>query len=260
MLLPQPIGESAYVVAACEQLALLDMVKGEQLVVSVAHVVHAKVDAGLVCSGADHEVHHRFRHVDALLELFRSVILLSTVTTTTISSAWLLSLSRVRASVNTFNVLSVTVRVFHRRIIVSTDTSIVACLPSFYLAEVLRHPVLSSEFTPRLSGQVVDDFAGQSNVCHGVEDGHIRDVVADPHDPAVEAGLCSVHILSLPQPHRRKWSANIYQHRPCKATCQLLYHVGLRLADLPPQYLDVLVDLLPGNLELFLSIARHLHS
>ena len=48
MLLPQPVGESAYVVAACEQLALLDVVKGEQLIVSVAHVIHAEVDAGLV--------------------------------------------------------------------------------------------------------------------------------------------------------------------------------------------------------------------
>ena len=68
MLLPQPVSVPAYVVAASEQLALLDMIKGEQLVVSVTHVVHAKVDAGLICSGADHEVHHRFRYVDALLQ------------------------------------------------------------------------------------------------------------------------------------------------------------------------------------------------
>ena len=52
MLLPQPVSESAYVVAARYQLTLFDMVKGEQLVVSVTHVVHAKVDAGLVCGGA----------------------------------------------------------------------------------------------------------------------------------------------------------------------------------------------------------------
>ena len=205
MLLPQPVGESAYVVAACEQLALLDVVKGEQLIVSVAHVIHAKVDAGLIRSGAYHEVHHRFWYVDALLELSWSVILLSSVTVaaTVTISAWLLSLSRVRASVNTFSVLSATARVFHRRIIVSTATSIVACLPSFYLVEVLRHPILSSEFAPRLSGQVVNDFAGQSNVRHGVEDDRVRDVVADPHNPAVEAGLGPVHVLSLPQPHRR---------------------------------------------------------
>jgi len=203
MLLPQPVSVPAYVIAARYQLTLFDMVKGEQLVVSVSHVVHAKVDAGLVRGGAYHEVHHSFRHVDALLELFWSVIPLSTVTTTSTSSTWPLSLSRVRASVNTFSVLSATARVFHRRISVPAVTSIVTWLPSFYLVEVLRHPILSSELAPRFSGQVVDDFAGQSNVRHGVEDDHIRDVVADPHNPAVEAGLGPVHILSLPQPHRR---------------------------------------------------------
>ena len=210
MLLPQPVSVPAYVVAARYQLTLFDMVEGEQLVVSVTHVVHAKVDAGLVRGGAYHEVHHRFWYVDALLKLSWSAILPSTVTTTTISSTWLLSLSRVRASVNTFSVLSVTSRVFHRRIIVSTATSIVACLPSFYLVEVLRHPILSSEFAPRLSGQVVNDFAGQSNVRHGVEDDRVRNVVAYPHNPAVEAGLGPVHVLSFPQPHRRKWTANVY--------------------------------------------------
>ena len=66
------------------------MVDGEQLVVAMAHVVHTKLDAGLVRGRADHEVHHRFRYIDALLELFWSVILLSTVTTTTTSSTWLL--------------------------------------------------------------------------------------------------------------------------------------------------------------------------
>jgi hypothetical protein len=34
----------------------------------------------------------------------------------------------------------------------------------------------------------------------------------------------------------------------------------LGLADLPPQHVDILVDLFPGEIHLLLSITRHFHS
>ena len=101
-------------------------------------------------------------------------------------------------------------------------------------------------------------FSGQSDVRHGVEDDGVRDVIADPHDLAVQAGLHSVNILALPQPYGHKRSANIAQHGPRQTACKLLDDIGLRLADPPPQHLDVLVDLLSGDLQLFLTVACHL--
>ena len=95
---------------------------------------------------------------------------------------------------------------------------------------------------------IVDHFTRKSDICHGVEDDSVRNVIADLHDLAVEAGLNSVYILSLPQSYRHEWRADVYQHRPRQAACQLLNYVGLRLANSPPQHLDVLVDLFSGDL------------
>ena len=40
------------------------MIYGEQRVVAVAHMVHTKVDAGLVGSRLYHQMHHGFGDVD----------------------------------------------------------------------------------------------------------------------------------------------------------------------------------------------------
>ena len=56
MLLSQLISILANIVTSIEQFTLLDMVDGEQLVVAMAHVVHAKVDAGLVGRRPYHQV------------------------------------------------------------------------------------------------------------------------------------------------------------------------------------------------------------
>ena len=54
MLLSQFVGILADVVAARDKLTLLDVVKGEQVVMAVTPVIHTKVDAGLVRCGAHH--------------------------------------------------------------------------------------------------------------------------------------------------------------------------------------------------------------
>ena len=63
MLLSQLISILANIVTSIEQFTLLDMVDGEQLVVAMAHVVHPKVDAGLVGGRPYHQVHHGFGDV-----------------------------------------------------------------------------------------------------------------------------------------------------------------------------------------------------
>ena len=52
------------------------MIYGEQYIMSMAHVVHAKVDAGLVGSRPYHQEHHSFRDIYVVLPL---CILVSTI-------------------------------------------------------------------------------------------------------------------------------------------------------------------------------------
>ena len=55
------------------------MVHGEQLVVTVAHVVHAEVDTGLVGGGAYHQVHHGLGHIYAAPPNLSRLVLSSSV-------------------------------------------------------------------------------------------------------------------------------------------------------------------------------------
>ena len=79
MLFSQFVGILADVVAARDQLTLLDVVEGEQVVVAVAPVIHPEVDAGLVSSGAHQQLHHQLGHIDSFLELPMLVEVLSVV-------------------------------------------------------------------------------------------------------------------------------------------------------------------------------------
>ena len=89
---------------------------------------------------------------------------------------------------------------------------------------------------------------------HCVEDNCAGDIIADPHDLAVEAGLYLVDVLFLPQPHRRQGSADVDQHRSREAARELLHDIRFRLADSPPHHLDILVDLLAGQFKLVLTV------
>jgi hypothetical protein len=55
MLLLQPVRELPDVITARYLVALLNMFEREQFAVTVAHVTHAKVDAGAIRSGAHHQ-------------------------------------------------------------------------------------------------------------------------------------------------------------------------------------------------------------
>jgi hypothetical protein len=44
---------------------LLDLIEDEQVILSVANVVHAQIDADLVGGGAYHHVHDRIQDIDA---------------------------------------------------------------------------------------------------------------------------------------------------------------------------------------------------
>ena len=68
----------------------------------------------------------------------------------------------------------------------------------FDLVEVPCHSVLTTVLVLCLSGQVVDHLTRQPDVGHGVEDGSVRDVIADPHDLPVEARLHPVDVVSFP--------------------------------------------------------------
>ena len=99
----------------------------------------------------------------------------------------------------------------------------------------------------------------KSNVGHGIEYHGIWDVIAYPHDLAIEAGLHPIYVFPFPESHRGHRCTDIYQHRPRKAAGQLLDDVRFCLAYPPSKYLDVLVDLLPGHLQLLLPVARDSH-
>jgi hypothetical protein len=62
MLLLQPVCVLPDVVTTRYLIALLDMFEREQLVVSVAHVTHSKVNASTVGSGAQHQIFHGLGH------------------------------------------------------------------------------------------------------------------------------------------------------------------------------------------------------
>ena len=55
------------------------MVNGEQLVMAMAHVVHAEVDTGLVGGGAYHQVHHGLGHIYAVPPYLCRLVLSSSV-------------------------------------------------------------------------------------------------------------------------------------------------------------------------------------
>ena len=147
MLFSQFVGILADVVAARDQLTLLDVVKSEQLVVAVAPVVHTKVDAGLVRRGAHHQVHHQLGHIDSFLELPMRVVLLTAVyiATTAISSLPVPLSLRV-----TVVFLVATTRIFHHRIVVAISDITDCCFTVLYLVEVLGDPILTAVLTPCL--------------------------------------------------------------------------------------------------------------
>ena len=55
-----------YVLAVAQSIALTDMFKGVQLVMTEAQVVHSKVGRCPITSCCEHHVHHDLRHVELL--------------------------------------------------------------------------------------------------------------------------------------------------------------------------------------------------
>ena len=66
VLLLQPIRMLAYSTTSGECITLLNVIKREQSIVAVAHVVGAEVDAGAVACRADHQLQHCFRGIELL--------------------------------------------------------------------------------------------------------------------------------------------------------------------------------------------------
>jgi hypothetical protein len=74
VLLPQLVCIPSNVVAPRQLVTLLDVVKCEQPIVTMAHVTHAKVNAGAVACGANHQVHHRSGDVDLFTSCYWSFV------------------------------------------------------------------------------------------------------------------------------------------------------------------------------------------
>ena len=143
MLLYQFISVLANVVEARDQLTLLDVVKGEQVVMAVTPVVHTEVDAGLIGRGSHHQLHHQFRDIDPFLELPLGIVLLIIVSLTTTDTSVLPILSPLGV---TGTSLVVTTRIFHHHIIPSTGDKTSCCFNVLNLVKVLSDPILSSIF------------------------------------------------------------------------------------------------------------------
>ena len=95
---------------------------------------------------------------------------------------------------------------------------------------------------------------------HGIINGLVGDAFADEKDLAVEACLQAVDVLPPPQPRHDHWRADVDQERPGEAAGELLYHVGLPSFQLPPQRVEVALDLILRNLPLLRSVNSYLHS
>jgi hypothetical protein len=100
----------------------------------------------------------------------------------------------------------------------------------------------------------------EADADHGVEDGFIRDAVADEEDLVIEARLQAVDVLSPPQPRHDHWRADVDQERPGEAAGELLHHAGLPSFQFSPQGVEVAVDLILRNLPLLRSVNGYLHS
>ena len=123
------------------------MVKGEQLVVSVAHVVHAEVDTGLVGGGAYHQVHHGLGHIYAAPPHLSRLALSSSVglfffAATPMSTVYLIVSYRILPTDSSF-ILHLLIVVLHTCIVVASGTLL-------NLIEVLGDSVLSSILIPCL--------------------------------------------------------------------------------------------------------------
>ena len=82
----------------------------------------------------------------------------------------------------------------------------------FYLDKVLCYSILTTVLVLCLSGQIVDHLTRQPDVGHGVEDGSVGNVVAYPHDLAVEARLHPVDVVTFPQSYCHEGSTDVDQH------------------------------------------------
>jgi hypothetical protein len=107
---------------------------------------------------------------------------------------------------------------------------------------------------------VLDCLPREADAEHGVEDGLVGDAVADEEDLAVEARLQAVDVLSPPQPRHDHWRADVDQERPGEAAGELLHHGGLPSFQLPPQGVEVTLDLLLRNPPLLRPVDSYLHS
>ena len=107
---------------------------------------------------------------------------------------------------------------------------------------------------------MLDGVPREADAEHGVEDGLVGDAVADEEDLAVEARLQAVNVLPPPEPRHDHWRADVDQERPGEAAGELLHHVGLPSFQLPPQCVEVAVDLILRYLPLLRSVNSYLHS
>jgi hypothetical protein len=133
-------------------IALLNMLEREQFAVAVAHVTHAKVNAGAVRSGTYHQSFHRLWHPDLFHVRHRCLSrLLSVATTIVVAMVLLITLisGGGRCSISS----SIIIMILHHHIIIpitiinSSSMGIII----FYLVEILRHPVLATVFILGLS-------------------------------------------------------------------------------------------------------------
>jgi hypothetical protein len=205
VLLLQPVRKLPDVITPRYLVALLDVLEGEQLAVTMAHVTHAEVDAGAVSSGAQHQTLHGLGHPDLLdvwhfcgpriYPLGGRLTVVAAIPTSTM-------ILPIPASDGGHSLISSAyiIVIFHGRIIIPVIATSVdgGCIPVIYLVKVLRHPVLATVLILSLSRQVVRDLPSEADTGHGVEDDCIRYVISYSHDSPIQAGLNPVDFLSIP--------------------------------------------------------------
>jgi hypothetical protein len=161
-----------YVLAVTQPVALADVFKSVQLVVTEAQVVHSKVGRCPVASCCEHHVHHDLRNVELLTPWERRLLCFI--------------LSRTASSTGG---------------------------PILLLLEVRSDSVLSSELFPGSFRQVVHHFTCESNAGHGIQDGFVRNHIADSQYLTVKTRFYSIHLWAFPDACSNHWGSDVYEHR-----------------------------------------------
>jgi hypothetical protein len=198
VLLLQPVCVLPDVVTTRYLIALLNVLEREQFVVAVAHVTHAKVNAGAVRSRTYHQSLHRLWHPDLLHVRHRCLSRLTVATTIVV--AMVLFITLIVGSGHRFVSSSIIIMILHHHIIIPIAITNISSMGIiiFYLVEIFRHPVLATVFILGLSREVVGYLSSEAYTGHSFEDDRICYVVSNPHDSSVEAGLYPINLLAVP--------------------------------------------------------------